>query len=246
MWPGETAPQLRRVECLSEFPARAVDLNFFWDSFLPFKSDGSSFGLRVSPADLLVSHEPADVSWFEEDFVGEPSSRRFQTMPMSDFAKLFQNATVIADRGCWYLSQTPVWTSKGSASSLSLGPPPLPSALGDRVLDSANLWMNTGRCRSSMHYDAYHNFLVVLSGRKIVQLVSPEHSVLVGLRPVYGGAANHASQNFIDSKLAAVATSVTLVPFQCLFIPEGWWHQVESEPCTIAVVMYCACLSEQC
>lgn len=46
-----------------------------------------------------------------------------------------------------------------------------------------NLWMNTSACVSALHYDANHNLLNLVQGRKTVTLLSPAHThILQGYR----------------------------------------------------------------
>ncbi|RLN94578.1 hypothetical protein BBJ28_00003110 [Nothophytophthora sp. Chile5] len=104
--------------------------------------------------------------------------------------------------------------------------------------------MSAQPCRTSLHYDAYQNILVVLYGRKTVTLYPPSESDKLYPYPIYTKSANHSQVNVVQpdrvahprfaeaqSQRFAVSTGGTYA----LFIPEGWWHQVDSDEFTIAV-----------
>jgi Cupin-like domain len=91
--------------------------------------------------------------------------------------------------------------------------------------------------RSSLHLDPYHNLLCVVAGSKKVTLFSPEVTPAMYPRPVWGDSSNHSAVNFAEpdaqvhplfSHAKAQALTVELGPGDALFIPEGWWHQVDS------------------
>lgn len=97
--------------------------------------------------------------------------------------------------------------------------------------------------RTSLHYDAYRNVLVVLHGRKTVTLYAPSESSKLYPFPVHSKSANHSQVDvtnpdftrhprFADAK---AHMRVVVDAGDALFIPEGWWHQVDSDAFTIAV-----------
>ncbi|KAM0998140.1 hypothetical protein FF1_007923 [Malus domestica] len=119
-----------------------------------------------------------------------------------------------------------------------------PVFLEDKVLVSINLWMNNAQARSSTHYDPHHNLLCVVSGRKQVVLWPPSASPMLYPMPIYGEASNHSSvplenPNFSNYPRAQClmqhSQKLFLQPGDALFIPEGWFHQVDSDDLTIAV-----------
>ncbi|XP_048442990.1 uncharacterized protein LOC103941891 isoform X2 [Pyrus x bretschneideri] len=119
-----------------------------------------------------------------------------------------------------------------------------PVFLEDKVIVSINLWMNNAQARSSTHYDPHHNLLCVVSGGKQVVLWPPSASPMLYPRPIYGEASNHSSvplenPNFSNYPRAQClmqhSQKLTLQPGDALFIPEGWFHQVDSDDLTIAV-----------
>ncbi|KAJ8543140.1 hypothetical protein K7X08_005663 [Anisodus acutangulus] len=119
---------------------------------------------------------------------------------------------------------------------------PLP--LETKIVASVNLWMNSMKARSSTHYDPHHNLLCLVSGCKEVTLWPPSATPYLYTRPLYGEASNHSSVTLEEPDLSVYPRSACLNGFlqkvvlhagDALFIPEGWFHQVDSEDLTIAV-----------
>eukprot|EP00854_Cymbomonas_tetramitiformis_P001838 gene1838-2509_t len=122
----------------------------------------------------------------------------------------------------------------------------IPSVLRDYKLTATNLWLSVGRTQSSIHYDPYHNLLCVVAGGKSVTLWSPELMPAMYPKAIYGEASNHSNVNFTSPDFdrhpkfkEALSRDVRhiaeLGPGDMLFIPEGWYHQVDSTASTIAV-----------
>ncbi|XP_021764348.1 uncharacterized protein LOC110728972 [Chenopodium quinoa] len=120
----------------------------------------------------------------------------------------------------------------------------IPSFLGPSKISSINLWMNNAEARSSTHYDPHHNLLCVISGCKQVVLWPPSAGPLLYPMPIYGESSNHSSVT-LDSpdfshyprfeRAHEYSQKLTLQAGDDLFIPEGWFHQVDSDQLTIAV-----------
>jgi hypothetical protein len=129
-------------------------------------------------------------------------------------------------------------------------------------LASISLWFSVRGSRSSIHFDPFHNLLVVAVGVKRVSLWPPSQTrrlyPLVRVASAWcrlhtsadaqtsqalgGESSNHSAVDFAAPDLArhplyadAVAQVVTLRAGDALFIPEGYWHQVDSEGTTIGV-----------
>lgn len=93
-----------------------------------------------------------------------------------------------------------------------------------------NLWCTGTKCRSTLHYDCNHNLLAVTKGCKTVKLWSPIETKVLGAAALWHASPNHAS-----NRTSSPPTFVARVSSEtCLFIPEGWWHQVDSDDETIA------------
>eukprot|EP01052_Picozoa_sp_SAG31_P003411 SAG31_NODE_131_length_23419_cov_38.760087_6_plen_536_part_00 len=124
-----------------------------------------------------------------------------------------------------------------------------------------NLWLAGGVTRSALHYDGYHNLLCVVRGKKTVHLYPPAETGKLKPGPVWGDAPHHAHCDPATEarKMCSMNTSgpsrlhsckdlqgapsvqffVAVVgPGDSLFIPEGWWHQVDSTPGTVAANLW--------
>ncbi|KAL2556829.1 2-oxoglutarate (2OG) and Fe(II)-dependent oxygenase superfamily protein [Forsythia ovata] len=119
-----------------------------------------------------------------------------------------------------------------------------PSFLEGKTLSSVNLWMNNAQSRSSTHYDPNHNLLCIIAGCKQVVLWPPSASPFLYPMPLYGEASNHSAIALENPDLRVYpraehldkySQKVTLHAGDALFIPEGWFHQVDSGSLTIAV-----------
>ncbi|KAK9684844.1 hypothetical protein RND81_10G236600 [Saponaria officinalis] len=122
-----------------------------------------------------------------------------------------------------------------------------PSFLESKTLSSINLWMNNAQSRSSTHYDPHHNLLCVVAGCKQVVLWPPSSGPLLYPMPIYGEASNHSSVTLDSPDLSRhprfvhaceSSQKVVLQAGDALFIPEGWYHQVDSDELTIAVNLW--------
>lgn len=120
----------------------------------------------------------------------------------------------------------------------------MPEFLERKVLASINLWMNNAQARSSTHYDPHHNLLCIVAGCKQVVLWPPSASPMLYPLPIYGEASNHSSvalenpdfSTYPRAKRAMeYSQKVVLHAGDALFIPEGWFHQVDSDDLTIAI-----------
>ncbi|CAM6030660.1 unnamed protein product, partial [Sphagnum balticum] len=145
-----------------------------------------------------------------------------------------------------YLAQVGIYSQDGGAF------PPLAALMGDLVtpdflakpVQNINLWMSVNGSRSSTHYDPYQNLLCVVAGSKRVKLWPPSAAPTLYPLPIYGEASNHSAVDFVNPDLATYPRfrealeayeTVTLDVGDALFIPEGWYHQVDSANVTIAV-----------
>ncbi|EEF41362.1 Hypoxia-inducible factor 1 alpha inhibitor, putative [Ricinus communis] len=120
----------------------------------------------------------------------------------------------------------------------------IPAFLESKELASINLWMNNAHARSSTHYDPHHNVLSIVAGRKQVTLWPPSASPFLYPMPIYGEASNHSSVALENPDFSLYpraqfsleySQKVVLHAGDALFIPEGWFHQVDSDDLTIAV-----------
>jgi len=93
----------------------------------------------------------------------------------------------------------------------------------DEDLDSINLWISTFPTISSTHFDEHPNFLHVTKGSKTVKLWHSSNSQSsINPYPISSSAC-HFSTN---TTCQFPNLTSELNQGDCLFIPEGWWHQV--------------------
>lgn len=120
----------------------------------------------------------------------------------------------------------------------------MPPFLEKKTISSINLWMNSAQTRSSTHYDPHHNLLCIVTGCKQVVLWPPSASPFLYPLPIYGEASNHSAvsleksnyHSFPRAECSEVySQKVILHAGDALFLPEGWYHQVDSECLTTAV-----------
>ncbi|KAE8009788.1 hypothetical protein FH972_006202 [Carpinus fangiana] len=146
-----------------------------------------------------------------------------------------------------YLAQVPIMNVEDEERvqlEILRGDTELPAFLGRKPLASINLWMNNAEARSSTHYDPHHNLLCIVAGRKQVVLWPPSASPMLYPMPIYGEASNHSSVALENPDFSIYpraefsmeySQKVVLHAGDALFIPEGWFHQVDSDNLTIAI-----------
>lgn len=120
----------------------------------------------------------------------------------------------------------------------------MPRFLETNVISICNLWMNITQSRSSTHYDPHHNLLCVVAGCKQVALWPPSATEFLYPMSVCGEASNHSAVDLVQPNFKVHPRAkhawdhcqkVLLHAGDALFIPEGWFHQVDSNALTVAV-----------
>ncbi|XP_078175408.1 2-oxoglutarate (2OG) and Fe(II)-dependent oxygenase superfamily protein isoform X2 [Carex rostrata] len=146
-----------------------------------------------------------------------------------------------------YLAQVPIYSAeRKERCSLEVLKEDIqtPVFIENKSLASINFWMNRAHSRSSTHYDPRHNILCVVAGQKEVTLWPPSACRFLYPMPIYGEASNHSAVSLENPDLSVhprakhmkkYSAKVILNPGDALFIPEGWFHQVDSSDLTIAV-----------
>ena len=141
-----------------------------------------------------------------------------------------------------HLAQCPVESLP--ALSPDVQPPrPVIDAAGGAAAVRTNLWFCLGSGYSAAHYDCYSNLLMVLRGVKDILLLPPSATRLLRPRAAHGLSSNRSSlsreslaNTLADLEARGVAVRHSVGAGQTIFIPEGWWHAVESpDEVTIAV-----------
>ncbi|TXG63719.1 hypothetical protein EZV62_010713 [Acer yangbiense] len=119
-----------------------------------------------------------------------------------------------------------------------------PAFLETKIIASINLWMNNAEAKSSTHYDPHQNLLCIVAGRKQVILWPPSASPMLYPLPIYGEASNHSAIALENPDFSVYpraensmeySQKVILHAGDALFIPEGWFHQIDSDNLTVAV-----------
>jgi len=112
-----------------------------------------------------------------------------------------------------------------------------------KVVLATNLWISGKGCKTPLHFDSTHNFLVQIKGRKNVMLFHPDQGL--NLYPALDDVLPHCSRVNVFAPDAAVfplyakaeehKIEVCLDEGDILYIPTGWWHAVESLEVSISV-----------
>lgn len=210
--------------------------------------------------DQFAAHRSTvvDLACKERDashFSGDHRDRQSVEAKFGDFLDAF--AAAIERRDHWlnnveglqlYLCQCPIAVPKPDETCEAPMLPRImelftvPASVSSADLTQVNLWMSIEASRTGIHYDAYRNILLVLNGKKTVKLYPPSQAKYLYPRPVYSASANHSTVNLARPDLIshpdfihAQPTTLTAAAGDAIFIPEGWWHQVDSDPFTVAI-----------
>jgi hypothetical protein len=246
---------MQLVPVYEDWPSQSCLIDHF-NQFIPFVIRNSchpSFKLKNAVTRLEITHTIVDVSCTgtEESFCGNPEKREKVNMKISDIM-----AAWVAERECknhWvldiglnlYLSQSCMFSArKNIAAELSSIAEVFPTPVGiqTEMLQQTNLWMNIQPMTSTAHYDSFHNVLMVLAGAKTATIFSPRYTSLLKPYPAFHDSPNHSRLTpkevdalFLVHQHNGGCYRVQLQPGDSLFIPEGWWHQLVSEKCSMAV-----------
>lgn len=141
------------------------------------------------------------------------------------------------------LSQIPSLLNDISIPDYCYTCPPMPNKASAQLeAPLMNSWFGPAGTRSPLHTDPYHNILCQVVGYKYVRLYSPEQSAKLYPRQFDEAGINMENTSEVDFAFAERASiyashplfvtasyqEVILEPGQCLYIPVGWWHYVES------------------
>jgi hypothetical protein len=112
-----------------------------------------------------------------------------------------------------------------------------------------NIWLGPKGTRTPLHTDPYHNIFCQVVGYKYVRLYPPEATESVYPRGVDENGINESNTSEVEIRLDRRQSSnvavedadrfpmflaqtnyceVIVGPGQCLYIPTGWWHYIES------------------
>lgn len=152
-----------------------------------------------------------------------------------------------------YLAQAPIMIRGEAGISASLHPLladiSIPDCVEENWVTSVNLWMSVNGSRSSTHYDPYHNLLCPIAGERKVTLWPPSSTSQLYPLALSGEASNHSAVDFtapdyvrfpLYREAEKKSLQVTISPGDALFIPEGWWHQVDASDVALAINIWWA------
>lgn len=115
------------------------------------------------------------------------------------------------------------------------------SPLLSQETNDINLWVSPPNHLEPLHFDGDDGTLIQFSGRKKVTLIDPKYSKKLYPFPWWRGGMpstfsrvdiyNPDIHKYPNAPIALKnALSIELHPGMALFIPAGWWHQVEAVP----------------
>jgi hypothetical protein len=120
-------------------------------------------------------------------------------------------------------------------------------AFASSVLDlkHINLWMGSGEVLNPLHYDPNENLLVMLSGKKTLTLLPPGARNLLLPHMQREGSAPFSRMYLLETAseaeypclnhAKAMASTVTLLEGDLLYIPPYYWHSVVSNGRSLAI-----------
>ncbi|KAI7489014.1 Clavaminate synthase-like protein, partial [Hortaea werneckii] len=155
-------------------------------------------------------------------------------------------ADIMTPDYCW--STPPVITDEATQKTAGLSSAPYLSE------PSVNVWLGPSGTRTPLHTDPYHNILCQVVGFKYVRLYAPHEALKLYPMGVTKEGINmeNTSQVDISENVACLLgrngdanvrreidrkfpkfkeaqyQEVILNPGDCLYVPLGWWHYVES------------------
>jgi len=175
-----------------------------------------------------------------------------ETSPSSSSSPSYSRAVSLYLAQCPMYCRDPKSASDLPQASSLMKDIHVPHIIHEEDVSNVNLWVSSGRTRSNLHYDEDDNLLCLVSGTKNVTLLSPLATRYLHPRPVWDSSANHSNVGLVveggggvpkgevttsSSSLAQrqlpkgaqdMMVQVKLRRGQSLYIPEGWWHCVES------------------
>ena len=101
------------------------------------------------------------------------------------------------------------------------------------------IWFGPGGNYTPLHHDQTNNLFVQVYGRKVFHLLPPNQTPYLYNETAVFSPVDFRKLDQARYPLAAHATPIvlTLEPGDTLFIPVGWWHQVESLDTSISLTV---------
>uniref|UniRef100_H3GJ11 JmjC domain-containing protein n=1 Tax=Phytophthora ramorum TaxID=164328 RepID=H3GJ11_PHYRM len=218
----------------------------------------SSSAPKATPIQRAREPSVVDIACKERSsdcYSGNEKARQSVDLKFGDFVDYYQ--ATFRKQSHWlqtvgglefYLAQCPIAVPKPDATCTKASLPAImnhfriPACLQGKSVTQVNLWMTVQPGRTTLHYDAYQNILVVLYGKKVVTLYPPSDTAKMYPYPVHTKSTNHSQVNIVQPDFAkhprfkeASAQRFEVAAGDAVLIPEGWWHQVDSDEFTVAV-----------
>ena len=184
------------------------------------------------------------VTWASDEEANDPAdylkTRKKLALKLGAFVEMMRAAGCTSSRNSSrnYIAQFPIFRVLPQLAhdiepldAYMRIPAYYPEALRKRLLFEPRLWMGPRGTVTTLHFDAAHNFLAQIHGRKKLILVAPEQSSLVyypasELEHIIYSPVDAEAPDFDRFPLYKEATPLELViePGEILFIPVRWWH----------------------
>lgn len=177
---------------------------------------------------LKKNYSDRDTKILEEE---EHSEKYNQVISHYEEANIGEFIDTLDEEGSdWYLEQGNIdQTFPGLKKKL-----PLSDLCKFGTARIINCWLGPKATKSTLHYDGDQNFLIQAQGRKRVQLISPIYTKYLYTKSIsfYDGFSDVDSYDpdytkHPDFKNVTIEQDI-LEPGDILYIPPGWWHNIQS------------------
>ncbi len=95
------------------------------------------------------------------------------------------------------------------------------------------LWFGPMGTKTPLHHDSRSTLLVQIRGRKRFSLIPPPYSAKMR-QTEFGYAGDNCDQQHLRDG-SVCARTLELAPGDVLFVPVGWWHEVEALEVSISI-----------
>ena len=180
--------------------------------------------------DIHIRVITSNTQYFSYD---EKRERAVVQMPLAEFIE-WGIRRVGADGQYYALGRSPAAQFPGLLDEIVLPKPLRQLQQGVGRLLEKNLWMSPGGTRTALHFDTVENFNIQVEGQKSFLLFPPS---IQGMYPHrLNSQASYVSPvdprypdlaRFPDFPIQKASEAV-LSPGSMLYLPYGWWHQVNT------------------